>query len=248
MFRKSSAIKIRNKYEIHKQKRDDIMIRFFLKQYAEGIDSKFNILKKKFSDVSSSQLMSLASKIDSGVLKVDIQKIKKENIDYYLDIAQKTKSNSEAKNKGLDGLIKGKDFLEFATGKQNVKAYIPLNHKASKSIASKKVCSVEGKWCVAANDPKEWNNFKRDATIIMFIIDSTAKNPKKSKLALNFSIIKHDKKELLHYVLWDSENKNIFSKMYMGRKGEKLIQPAGLPFELDFEKLISNYKSIFKNQ
>lgn len=68
-------------------------------------------------------------------------------------------SKSKAKKQGIAGLKKGKDYLLLA---QNdvYSIYYPLNHKASQTLASKKVYPyIEGEWCISMNNEDWWNSY-----------------------------------------------------------------------------------------
>lgn len=69
------------------------------------------------------------------------------------------KSKSQAKKKGIEGLIENKDY-RILYQKDPVTIYYPLTHLGSQILASVKTLpAVEGKWCISMNDPSYWNKY-----------------------------------------------------------------------------------------
>lgn len=153
----------------------------------EGVEEKFNYLKRKFPKKMESDLRELATKIDKKLIQADIKKIKEDEIDSLIEKAKNTKSKTEAKTKGIEGLVEGKDYFSVPTNKEFIKAYVVLNHKASKTIASKKVCNVEGKWCISENHADYWlDHFQGGNVMIMFVTNSETNDEAFAKLAFIF--------------------------------------------------------------
>lgn len=150
--------------------------------YFESVETKFKILKNKFADQPESKLQKLAEIIEQR--KLDLNKIKEEEIDGILS----SKTKSEAKRKGIEGLVKGVDYIEVPLKVSGAEAYIPLNHKASKAIAgSKHLCPVDAKWCTAQNNPENWlRYFSGGEGMLIYIMDPKAKKDKYSKIAFYY--------------------------------------------------------------
>lgn len=195
--------------------------------YFEGVESKFKILKKKFANQPEAKLQRLAEIIEQR--KLDLNKIKEEEIDSILN----TKTKSEAKRKGLEGLVKGKDYIELNLD-YNAKGYIVLNHKASRAIASMKVCSVEGKWCVAENSPEHWHSyFYGGEGLLVFIIDPEERKKSDRKRALWYGPVADDPNHK-EYAMWDADD-----EMYSKNEINNILDNYGL----DLKALYKKYRS-----
>jgi len=109
----------------------------------------------------------------------------------------KTERKKMVKSSGIAGLTEGKDYLIFPldklwvdkyNGERNfdLYGYIPLNHEASKLIASKNIGGCEGQWCTAMNDNKYWKNYTYKGEIVLIYIIKTDKlfNNLKTKYAI----------------------------------------------------------------
>lgn len=88
------------------------------------------------------------------------------------------KSKSQAKQSGISGLTEGKDYKVIATSSQKDKRegtdwtiYYPLNHLASKTLASSKTPpAITGKWCISMNDDHYWREYTAQDTDFFFVI------------------------------------------------------------------------------
>lgn len=125
------------------------------------------------SDFEKNELYSKLADIEKRNLKLDIKKIA--DIKSFVNEVDSTTSvitQSKAKQ-GMPGLKKGTDYIEIPTNNDLVKAYIPLNYKASKVIASDKVRGCEGKWCTAYQKTDDyWNEYiEYNRGILVYVIN-----------------------------------------------------------------------------
>lgn len=91
-----------------------------------------------------------------------------------LDTVSKTRLEKQVKQHGVSGLREGKDYVDctFMYDKHNYGcwAYAPLNHHASRLIASDKVGSVTGRWCTAENNDYHWSLYTRGGIVLIYLI------------------------------------------------------------------------------
>jgi len=149
-----------------------------LKQYLS--EDKSSLIKKSpiLTDEQKDEVIEYFKTHTAQESEIDWNKIKTlqySDFKKVMDKVSKTAKKAAVKSSGISGLKEGKDYIEVNTGNQEVKGYIPLEHDASKLIASPNVgCSVEGKWCVAMNDPQWWNTYSdRGQTLFYFITGDT---------------------------------------------------------------------------
>lgn len=79
------------------------------------------------------------------------------------------------KELSTQGLEKGKDYLELPVANPKVKAYIPLNYRAAKIIASANIGASVGHWLVAHPESDWFWKAKTTSHIIIYIIKPRAK-------------------------------------------------------------------------
>jgi len=130
------------KYYIEKEKRDPgyayILTTDFLMQ--QGIIDELRDIEKRN-------------------LKVDFKFTKPEDLLANIKKATSTITKSKAKE-GLKGLKKNVDYIEIPLKTDKSDAYIPLNYKASRVLASNRVGQCEGKWCTAyQKDDDYWDDY-----------------------------------------------------------------------------------------
>jgi len=94
--------------------------------------------------------------------------------DFKAAIAYESKSSKKkaVKSKGIKGLAKGKDYIDVSYMFNNYYAYLPLNHKASKFIASKYIGTCTAKWCTAENNSRYWTAYVGDGIRLMYLVNS----------------------------------------------------------------------------
>nr|MDA3854773.1 BspA family leucine-rich repeat surface protein [Candidatus Woesearchaeota archaeon] len=86
-----------------------------------------------------------------------------------LNQVSKTQKSKRVKAGGISGLKEGEDYLVFPTDK--FLGYVPLNHEASKLIASKSIGGCEGKWCTAyQKDSSYWRTYVLENNIVLIYI------------------------------------------------------------------------------
>ena len=74
----------------------------------------------------------------------------------------KTERRKAVKKKGISGLKKGKDYLEFKIPEESTfNAYIPLHREASILIGSNKIGGVQTKWCISGNDKSVYCSLRK---------------------------------------------------------------------------------------
>jgi len=97
-----------------------------------------------------------------------------------LELANKSKS--VAKRDGLAGLVEGTDF-KFFKAYDFYNVYQPLNHWASKILASSKVGvgGITGQWCISMNTSRWWDNYTRGGKVFFFLIGTNEKLPDQYK-------------------------------------------------------------------
>jgi len=127
--------------------------------------------------------------IEKRNLSINLSKIK--TVTEFIDQIEEVYSTiTRSKEKqGLQGLTKNKDYIEIPLPDKDFKAYIPLNHKASRIIASNRVGGCEGKWCTAQNTSDHWDQYiERVGGILVYIVDSTVeqKYSRLEKVAIFF--------------------------------------------------------------
>lgn len=87
-------------------------------------------------------------------------------------VVSKTQKEKTVKEKGVEGLEKGKDYKELSVPAEykNVQAFIPMTHEASKYIGSKYVGNCETKWCLTQNIDDHWNSYTERGTTFIYLV------------------------------------------------------------------------------
>jgi len=111
--------------------------------------------------------------------------------------SSKTSKEKSFKRSGVQGLRSGTDYVEIDLHNDRYQALIPLNHTASRLIASTRVGASEGKWCISSNNSEFWESYQRKGSIFVFLIDFQTGG----KFAYNFG--KHE------VFVWDNSNSRL---------------------------------------
>jgi hypothetical protein len=200
-----------------------------LKQYLEGVEEKATLLAKKFPDKSQADLKLLAEKIDNKLIDINIQSIKSDAIDKLIQLAKNTKSKTAAKTKGVEGLVENEDYFITPTKTKDATAYVVLNHKASKTIASKRVCGAEGKWCIAENNPYQWDaNVRRDGknTMVIYVV-----LPQDKIAIMTHYDYRREEGDNFSFTAYDKNDKTMDGKTY--------VRKFGIDIKSTYEKFLS---------
>lgn len=93
------------------------------------------------------------------------------------------KSKNQARKKGLEGLVEGKDYMDF--GKTEIEylglchLYMPLTHLGSVTLASNKVPPVKengAKWCISQQKTnKYWEQYTSSGIKFLFVFTEDTK-------------------------------------------------------------------------
>jgi len=154
--------------------------------YLEWIDTRIDIDEKsiredlaKFKRIyKDDDIHKKLQSIEKRNLKLDINKIFHmglliTEVDKLFSI--KTKSIAKA---GMKELQKGKDYINIPLENKDVSAFIPLDYKINKIIASNKVGNFTAEWCTAENRPNHWNQYIHESGgILVYIVNY---NPQKA--------------------------------------------------------------------
>jgi len=143
------------------------------------MDYPFSGLEKFIEQFKKDKLFIKLKSIEKRNLKIsDLNKISLYSefsfaINQVFDI--KTKSIAKA---GMKELQKGKDYINIPLENKDVSAFIPLDYKTNKIIASDKVGNFTAKWCTAENRPTHWNQYIHESEgILVYIVNY---NPEKA--------------------------------------------------------------------
>lgn len=82
-----------------------------------------------------------------------------------------TKAKKQTKLEGIGGLRLGTDYLDVSYMFNRLSAYAPLNHRASKLIASSHIGNCEGEWCTASNNADYWNKYTSGGIVLIYAVD-----------------------------------------------------------------------------
>jgi hypothetical protein len=131
----------------------------------EQLDEKKDHIIKKIpalSDEQKTEIISFFKKHPNYEKNIDWNKSRSLTYDDFkkvLSTVSKSGQMKDVKVKGIDGLRKGKDYLDFPLNQKDVKGYIPLNHRSSAAIGSKNIGACDTKWCTAmSNTDKHWES------------------------------------------------------------------------------------------
>ena len=184
----------------------------FIKYLNESlfVEKKDHLINKipSLTDDQKQEIIQVFTKFPHKERNIDWNNLNKLTYDDFKTIladVSTTQKTKQVKEKGIEGLTQGKDYIQIPNIPEG-KAYIPLNHNASKLLASSYVCNVEGKWCTAQNEPKHWNDyvFKNDIVLVYFIFDN-------SKYAMAIIYKPDNKKVHLKYELFHQKGNKITS-------------------------------------
>jgi hypothetical protein len=174
------------------------------------LDSKLSI-EKFIEKFNRENLKEKISTLEKKSQKIDLTKIKTfEDFKNEVEKLSSTITKSSAKH-GISGLTLGKDYLKINVKDENCKAYIPLNHKASKIIASSYLGGCTGKWCTAQNDDTYWEKYIQDTKgILVYILNENLdENNKNRKQAIFFY---PNKENIERFDINDSSISKVFSE------------------------------------
>lgn len=143
-------------------------------------------------------------------------------------------SGSERK-KGLAGLVEGKHYVTLFAG-ESAEARVVLSYDASTVLASKKVCGIEGKWCVAMeNSADHWDDYVFDTKGILVYFNFASATNRNKKIAVIFN----DESEGFDISLFNANDKYISKPTLKG-----LLERNDA--EMDLDEIISYMKRNFK--
>nr|MDA3854928.1 hypothetical protein [Candidatus Woesearchaeota archaeon] len=160
-----------------------------------------------------------------------------------LNQVSKTQKSKRVKAGGISGLKEGEDYLTVPVENSqenislgiSVNAYMPLNHEASKLIASKSIGGCEGKWCTAyQKDSSYWNDYTRKNDIVLiYILIETEGDTNKYAIAYDY----------------DSENMEIFNQYDRKTSEEDFEEDVNIKAD-DFiiNSVVSKAYTILQNQ
>lgn len=124
------------------------------------LEAKDSLIKKlNLTDEHKEELINFFKKHPNYENKIDWNRKDLSWNDFEALLKLEGKSKSQAKKKGIEGLVEDKDYrLLYQDGVCAI--YYPLTHLGSKVLASDKTGpKVEGKWCISMNDPTYWNKY-----------------------------------------------------------------------------------------
>ena len=134
------------------------------------LESKDHLINKlDLTDEQKTKLIDLFKQYPNLESKIDWNRkdLKWEDFSEVLENAGK--SRNQAKKNGLSGLKEGIDY-EITYQRPGLVIYHILTHLASKTIASPQVDPpIEGKWCIAMNDPQWWCKYTRNGDDFFFV-------------------------------------------------------------------------------
>lgn len=134
-------------------------------------EKKDHLIKRlDLTDDQKERLISFFNKYPNYESKIDWNNRNLTWEDFRDLLAMEGKSNSQAKKRGVEGLIEGEDY-EIALEDETRVIYKVLTHRASRILASDKVGNnTVGKWCISMNDDHYWNQYTGSGKEFYFII------------------------------------------------------------------------------
>ena len=112
-------------------------------------DKERLIRRLDLDPIQQDKLIRLFKQYPSLESKIDWNKRNLSWADFQDVLSQAGKSRNQAQKKGLEGLKRGQDY-EIVKETADYVVYYPMNHLASKVLASRKVApAFEGKWCIS---------------------------------------------------------------------------------------------------
>ena len=114
---------------------------------------------------------------------------------------QKKKRRQKERRGGLQGLQRGKDYIEIKTKNKNFDVYIPLNPKAARVIASIHIGKCHAKWCLANSQANRYYKSeakRRNLIPVMVIGDDKKWAVMMSRFGTPITIWDQDNEKPLH--------------------------------------------------
>ena len=110
-------------------------------------------------------LIKLIKTIEDKNIQFDITKIKSIN-ELELELVKVNRISKKDIKSGIKNLTEGIDYIKIPNVSYNV--FIPLSHKASKSIAHESCGGIQARWCTTQNSSDYWNKYMRVKNILVY--------------------------------------------------------------------------------
>ena len=204
------------------------------------LESKDHLIKRlDLTDEQKTKLIDLFKRYPNLEAKIDWNNKDLQWEDFTEVLENAGKSKSQAKKNGLAGLKEGIDY-EIVLKRPGLVIYHILTHLASKTIASPQVDPpIEGKWCIAMNDPQWWNNYTQNGNEFFFICylddwtldtydEDLDRYPDKfavCRTSVN-PAYKNDFTQNEHMQVWNSDDQLIDTWTNTSVKGDKFAEEA----------------------
>jgi hypothetical protein len=146
-----------------------------MKSFTEYLFEKKDHIIKRLKKLSSEEKDILIAHFKKYPHKENMidwnnKKLEFSDFDEVLGKVSTRQLKKRVKKSGIKGLRKGKDYEDVSYMFNDYYAYIPLNHKASKIIASTAIGSCTGKWCTAQNRADYWNRYTSEGITLVYLV------------------------------------------------------------------------------
>jgi len=148
-------------------------LELFTKFYIQSFDGEYGVVLDNFYKIITAEVKEKIKDVEKRNLSINLSKI--DSIRDFIETLKNITSvvTKSTQNKPIKGIKKGTDYLEIPLKDKDYKAYIPLNYKASKIIASDKTGNCRGKWCTANSDTDQhWIDYIEDGLgVLVYVLD-----------------------------------------------------------------------------
>ena len=129
------------------------------------------------------KILKIIKTIEDKNIQFDITKIKSVN-ELESELVKVNRISKKDIKSGIKNLTEGIDYIKIPNISYN--AFIPLSHKASKSIAHESCGGIQARWCTTQNSSDYWNKYMKVNNILVYGITELNSLGKFALLFINY--------------------------------------------------------------
>lgn len=162
---KSNYQKALHHYNWYLKKSKEVGMEEWIEDNINSIPKDFLIDCNQYKQITFESTLKLIKTIEDKNIQFDITKIKsaKELESQLVKVNRISKKDIKS---GIKNLTEGIDYIKIPNISYN--AFIPLSHKASKSIAHESCGGIQAKWCTTQNSSDYWNKYMTKNNILVY--------------------------------------------------------------------------------
>lgn len=119
----------------------------------------------QYKQITFDSILKLIKTIEDKNIQFDITKIKSTE-ELESELVKVNRISKKDIKSGIKNLTEGIDYIKIPNISYN--AFIPLSHKASKSIAHESCGGIQARWCTTQNSSDYWNKYMKVNNILVY--------------------------------------------------------------------------------